>query len=189
MRAQNPILTKIATAQEKISSFESGFVQTRKNTVSGAKIVSKGMMYFSKPDCMALEFEKLDEDHIIANGDIYYFKQAKVANVFDASKNPQIKTLKNTLLWCLCGTPEKVAADVDAKITASETSSAYVVVLTANQKQVRGYSKIVLNYRKSDGLLTKMIMEEFTSMTTEYSLTTPKPNATVDPSHFVVPKK
>lgn len=189
LKAQNPLLTKISAAQEKISSFESGFIQTRKNTVSGMKTTAKGTMFFSKPSSMALEFEKMDEDHVVINGDIYFVRQAKVANTFDVSKNAPVKILRNTLMWCLDGHPEKVAAEVDAKITASETSSAYVVVLTANQKQVRGYSKIILNYRKSDGLLTKMIMEEFTGMTTEYALTAPKPNASVDASHFAIPKK
>lgn len=187
--AQNAALSKISAAQEKITGFESAFTQTRRNNVSGAKTVLQGNMFYSKPECLAMEYSNPDADLMIINGDSHYSRASKVVQVFDASKNAPVKMLKNTLLGCLCGDPAKVAQEVDAKMTVSETSSAYVVVLTANKQAVRGYSKIILNYRKSDCLLMKMIMEEFSGFATEYALNAPKPNAVVDAAHFVAPKK
>ena len=63
-----------------------------------------------------------------------------------------------------------VAKANNASVSTSESGGNYVVTLTAKEKSVRGYSKIVLTYRKVDCVLVKMVMEEFTGVTNTYEM-------------------
>ena len=64
-----------------------------------------------------------------------------------------------------------------------------MVTLTTDNAARRGYSKIVLTYRKSDCVLVKMIMDEPSGVSTSYEMRDIKKNAAFPDSVFIVPAK
>ena len=64
-----------------------------------------------------------------------------------------------------------------------------MVTLTNDNAARRGYSKIVLTYRKSDCLLVKMVMDEPTGISTLYEMKDIKKNASFTDDVFKLPAK
>ncbi len=64
-----------------------------------------------------------------------------------------------------------------------------MVTLTNDNAARRGYSKIVLTYRKSDCLLVKMVMDEPTGISTLYEMKEIKKNASFPDDVFKLPAK
>ena len=98
-------------------------------------------------------------------------------------------SLAKTLTGCIKGCPQQVATDNGAEISEAETAEGYVVTLTAGAGAKRGYSKIVLVYRKSDCVLTKMTMEEVSGIATVYEMKGIKKNTSFPEDVFRVPGK
>ena len=111
------------------------------------------------------------------------------SSTFDTSKNQMMGSLAKTLTGCIKGCPQQVATDNGAEISEAETAEGYVVTLTAGAGAKRGYSKIVLVYRKSDCVLTKMTMEEVSGIATVYEMKGIKKNTSFPEDVFRVPGK
>ena len=62
-----------------------------------------------------------------------------------------------------------MATDNNAEYTVKEAGASRIVTITAKKAATRGYSKITLTYRKSDNMVTEMVLEEFNGNTTRYS--------------------
>jgi len=92
-------------------------------------------------------------------------------SVVDTEKNAAMKTQRNTLMNCVTGNWKQAATDNHAESSVSEKGANKVVTLTAKKAAPRGYSKIVITYRKSDNLPVELVFEEFNGTVTTYKMT------------------
>jgi outer membrane lipoprotein-sorting protein len=90
--------------------------------------------------------------------------------VIDTEKNAPMRIQRNTLMNCISGDWKKIATENNADYTVTEKGANKVVTLTAKKAATRGYSKIVITYRKSDNLPVELVFEEFNGTVTTYKM-------------------
>ena len=183
------LVKKITTANASVRNIESSFVQTKTLKASGKKIVSEGTLYFANDGRLSMKYSKPAGELLVVNGNKFHMNKGGKASTFDTSKNQMMGSLAKTLTGCIKGCPQQVATDNGAELSETETAEGYVVTLTAGAGAKRGYSKIVLVYRKSDCVLTKMTMEEVSGIATVYEMKGIKKNTSFPEDVFRVPGK
>ena len=183
------LVKKITAANASVKNIESGFVQTKTLKASGKKIVSEGTLYFANYGRLSMKYSKPAGELLVVNGNKFHMNKGGKSSTFDTSKNQMMGSLAKTLTGCIKGCPQQVATDNGAEISEAETAEGYVVTLTAGAGAKRGYSKIVLVYRKSDCVLTKMTMEEVSGIATVYEMKGIKKNTSFPEDVFRVPGK
>lgn len=183
------LVDKIAAANASVKNIESSFVQTKTLKASGKKIVSEGTLYFANDGRLSMKYSKPAGELLVVNGNKFHMNKGGKSSTFDTSKNQMMGSLAKTLTGCIKGRPQQVATDNGAEISEVETAEGYVVTLTASTGAKRGYSKIVLVYRKSDCVLTKMTMEEVSGIATVYEMKGIKKNTSFPEDVFRVPGK
>lgn len=185
------IVNKIEAANAQMKNVESTFEQVRSFKASGRKVGMAGTLYFKSDGSLAMRYSKPAGESLIINGKDFYMNKGGKSITFDTSKNGVMGCLANTLVNCIKGNPAKVAADNNAEISATETSEGYEVSLVSKESNAahKGYSKIVLVYRKSDCLLLRMTMVEFTGITNVYEMTGLKRNTMFSDEVFKIPAK
>ena len=184
--ASSPVVAKILKANASVKNIESKFTQVKTIKASGRKIASEGTLYFTPDGHLTMRYSKPAGELLVVNGNKFHMNKGGKAMT---SKNALMGSLANTLVNCIKGDPETVAAANNAKLAASETAEGYVVTLTASAAGHRGYSKIVLTYRKSDCVLVKMIMEETVGITNTYEMKEVKKNTSLPSDAFRIPTK
>lgn len=183
------LVDKITAANASVKNIESGFVQTKTLKASGKKIVSEGTLYFANDGRLSMKYSKPAGELLVVNGNKFHMNKGGKASTFDTSKNQMMGSLAKTLTGCIKGCPQQVATDNGAEISETETAEGYVVTLTAGAGAKRGYSKIVLVYRKSDCVLTRMTMEEVSGIATVYEMKGIRKNTSFPEDVFRVPGK
>ena len=187
--AQNQVLTDIEQANAAYKTIEGVFVRTQVNAAKGTSVKAEGDLYISGEEQMAQHYKAPCPDVLIINGDDFYMVRGKKTNKFNTTKNKPMRSLRNTLLYCVHGKPSVLAAENGAAITAEKKSNGYEVVLVSAKKTPRGYAKIVLLYDLKSKLLTRMQMDEYNGNSTLYEMSGLKTNAQVDAKVFDIPEK
>ena len=136
---------------------------------------------------MAQHYQAPTADVLIINGSDFYMVRGKKKNKFNTAKNKTMRSLRNTLLYCVHGKPAALAAENGAEITAVQKSDGYEVTLVSTKKTARGYAKIVLLYDLKTKLLTRMQMNEYNGNSTLYQLSGLRTNQPIDASVYVIP--
>ena len=153
-------------AQQQINA---SFEQTKTIKASGKSIQSKGTVLYQSPETLKMNYTQPAGDFFIVEGNTIKLNMNGKKSTVDVTKNAVMKAQKNTLLNCIKGNYKQVATDNNAEIAVKESGSSRIVTLTAKQAATRGYSKITVTYRKSDNMVTEMVLEEFNGNTTRYS--------------------
>jgi len=149
-------------------TIEADFTQTRNIAASGKTIEKAGHMKLVYPDQLDMNYSKPDGEYFIIHGHEMSMNMDGKKNKVDTNKNKRTKTFAQTLLNCIKGDWEKAAADNDTDTAVKEEGGNKIITLTAKKKAPRGYARIELTYNKADGLLRKMILEEFGGVTNTY---------------------
>lgn len=187
--ASSDLIAKIEKSNASLKNIESKFSQTKTLKVSGRKIESAGTLYYSSEGNLTMRYSQPVGELMVVNGNKFFMNKGGKSMTFDTSKNALMGSLAGTLLNSFKGQPSQVAKDNDAKLEVTETSDCYVVTLTAQGVAHRGYSKITINYRKSDCLILKMTMVETTGITTTYELKEIKKNTSIPQDVFKIPSR
>jgi hypothetical protein len=93
-----------------------------------------------------------------------------VALDVDTKTNKLVASQRNALLYSITGDYEKVAKEMDADCTVTQKNDGKHVVIKARKVMPKGYSGLELDYGK-DGRITRMVLEEFGGISTEYVVT------------------
>lgn len=182
-------LAQIEKTNADISSIEGKFAQTKKLAANGKEIKSDGTLYISETDKMAMHYNAPSTDLLIINGERFYMIRGKKKNNFNTEKNKAMRSLRNTLLYCVHGQPARLAEENNADISVSKEASGTVITLTSQKKTPRGYEKIVLNYDNKSHLLTRMEMVEWGGNSTLYEMSNLKTNIPINASVYTIPEK
>ena len=183
------ILSKIEAANASVMTVEAHFVQTRLLKASGKTMSSEGTFDYIAPDRLSMEYDSPSTDRLIINGIQLYNSRNGKATLFDTSKNQPMAAMSSTLLHCIQGKVKKVAEDNNALINIEETDGSFVITLCSRTQSTRGYTKIVLTFRKSDCVLTVLELQEAGGISTTYAMSSIRLGASVDPSVFTIPKR
>lgn len=191
MRAQEnqTILTQIKKGNAAITSIEGKFAQTKIIAANGKEIKSEGTIYLSDSDKMAMHYDAPSTDLLIINGNRFYMIRGKKKNNFNTEKNKAMRSLRNTLLYCLHGQPALLAKENNADIAVEQKGKNTIVTLTSQKKTPRGYEKIILHYNTQSSILTRMEMIEWGGNSTIYEMSNLKTNGNIDTVVYTIPEK
>lgn len=151
-------------------TIESDFQQTRFIKASGKSTESNGKLKFQNPDKLNMTYTNPAKDYFIIDGKTVKINLKGKKATIDTDKNTVMRTQKNTLLNCIKGNWKEAASDNNADINVTEKSKEKNVTITAKKANLKGYSKITLTYRKTDNMLTEMILEEFNGIVNTYKM-------------------
>jgi len=191
MRAQEnqTILTQIKKGNAAITSIEGKFAQTKIIAANGKEIKSEGTIYLSDSDKMAMHYDAPSTDLLIINGNRFYMIRGKKKNNFNTEKNKAMRSLRNTLLYCLHGQPALLAKENNADIAVEQKGRNTIVTLTSQKKTPRGYEKIILHYNTQSFILSRMEMIEWGGNSTIYEMSNLKTNGNIDTVVYTIPEK
>lgn len=189
MQAQDKqaILAQIEKANANITSIKGEFEQTKTIAASGKEIKSDGTLYIHGTDQMAMHYNAPSTDLLVINGNRFYMIRGKKKNNFNTEKNKAMRSLRNTLLYCVHGKPSQLAIENDADITVSKEVSGTVITLTSKKKTPRGYEKIILHYSPTTSLLTRMEMIEWGGNSTLYEMSELLTDGSISQEVFAIP--
>lgn len=187
LHAQNDIVSEIEKGNAAYNTIQGDFTQTKTLAAKGTKVQSEGLLYISGDHQMAQHYQAPSTDVLIINGNDFYMVRGKKKNKFNTDKNKTMRSLRNTLLYCVHGKPAALAAENGAEITAVQKSDGYEVTLVSTKKTARGYAKIVLLYDLKTKLLTRMQMNEYNGNSTLYQMSGLRTNQPIDASVYVIP--
>ena len=150
---------------------ECHFQQSKFIKASGKTVTSEGNLKLYSNDKMEMNYTNPAGYYFIIDGKTIKMNVRGKKSVVDTEKNAVMRAQRNTLMNCVSGNWKQAAADNDATSSVAEKGSNKVVTLTAKKAATRGYSKIVITYRKSDNLPVEMVLEEFNGTVTTYKMT------------------
>jgi len=148
-------------------NFEGTFTQTKTLKVSKKTIKSAGNISFTSPDQLALIYTKPDGDYFIIDGPFVRMDLRGVQADLDASTNKAILAQRNAILYSIQGKYEEIAKEMDADCTVTNGKAGKHVSIKVRKTKPKGYSGMELDYNKA-GRITKMVLEEFGGISTEY---------------------
>lgn len=149
--------------------FEGTFTQA-KTLPSGRVIKSEGTVSYTAPDQLAMLYSKPEGDYFIIDGPFLRMDLRGVALDVNTDGNKSVRTQRNAILYSISGRYEEIAKEMDASCKVTKTAGGRHVSIRAKETLPKGYSGLELDYG-ADGRLTKMVLEEFGGISTEYVLT------------------
>lgn len=154
-------------------NFEGTFTQAKTLKATGRVIKSEGEITYTAPDQLAMIYSKPDGDYFIIDGPFLRLDMRGTAMDLNTDNNKAVQAQRNAILYSISGQYEQIAKDMNATCTVTKTAGGKHVSIKMKQTQPRGYSGLELDY-KANGQLTKMILEEFGGISTEYVITVTK---------------
>ena len=170
--ADADVYAKIEKANASKTNMQGHFDHTRLIKASGKTVKMEGVLYFTAPDKLGMHYTTPRGDKLVINGRNVFLHNAQYADgrLFDTASNPIMAGLSATLLNCIKGKVQTVATDNDATLSLKDDGRNYVITATVNKKSARGYSKIIVTYRKSDCILVKMVTETDAGVVNTYDI-------------------
>ena len=152
-------------------TYDTDFTQTKVMKVSGKTTNKAGHIIFDGNDQLSMTYTEPEGEYFIIEGNnVKINLDGKKANL-DAEKVKMVKLQRSTLLNCLSGNWEQAAEDNNADLTITEKDGMKTVSIVAKGKVPRGgYNSVVLTYRLSDVMMTKMVLEEAIGIINTYEI-------------------
>ena len=150
-------------------NYEGTFTQAKTIKASGRVIKSEGTITYTAPDQLAMLYTLPDGDYFIIDGPVLRMDMRGVALDLNTDNNKTVKAQRNAILYSMAGRYEDIAKEMDADCTVTPRGGGKHVVIKVRKVLPKGYSGLELDYAK-DGKLTRMVLEEFGGISTEYIL-------------------
>ncbi len=134
------------------------------------KVSLRGNLLFRSPDFLDMQYENPEKEHFLIEKNKMVNRREGHEIKSDLTKNVLMRRLANTLLYAFSGQVEKISKEQNTTLKVSEEKNEYLVVLDSRKKLAMGYCHIEIHYRKSDGQIILMQMDEFNGTSTIYAL-------------------
>lgn len=100
---RDAVVAKIIESGAAIESIRCDFVQTKRSAMLENELVSRGKMWFSKPQLLRWEYTSPYSNLFIMNGDKALLKNEKGSTLTDVKKNRMVKGISSMVLGCISG--------------------------------------------------------------------------------------
>lgn len=149
---------------------EAHFTESKFIKASGKTLEAEGTFKLYSTDKMDMTYTKPAGDYFKIDGKTLSMNLRGKKSVVDTEKNTTVRTQRNTLMNCINGNWKQAATDNNAETSVVEKDGNKVVTLSAKKAAPRGYSKIIVTYRKSDNIPVELVFEEFNGTVTTYKM-------------------
>jgi outer membrane lipoprotein-sorting protein len=180
--SDSQIADKIKKDNQPYTTLTGKFKQTRHISILGEKIISSGMLYYSKPDRLAIQYDAPAGDMMLIDGDKFVMINSGRRSETTSKSNAKMRGMKAILSACLRGDVREMGAE---KISCSETQQYYNVSADIDRKTNKSnISRVVLSYDKKDMTLTMLQTVEPDGSYSIYELTDKKIDQAIDENIF-----
>ena len=151
--------------------YDMDFTQNRVVKASGKTTGMAGHLTFDGADHLTMDYTDPEGDYFYIEGNKVKINILGKKAELNADKVKMVKLQRSTLLNCLTGNWEQAAIDNNAETTVTEQDGLRNIVITAKGKVPRGgYSSVEVTYRMSDGVVTRMVLEEGVGIVNTYEM-------------------
>lgn len=165
------MMVLFAVAAFAQQQYDIDFNQTRMVKVSGKTTDKVGHLTFDGVDHLSMVYSVPEGEYFHVEGNMVKINLDGKKAELNADKVKMVKLQRATLLNCLSGNWEQAAIDNNAETTVTEANGMKNILIKAKGKVPRGgYSSVELNYRLSDGMLTRMVLEEGAGIINTYEM-------------------
>ncbi len=163
------LLLSVATYAQQ--QFDTDFTQTKVMKISGKTTEKAGHLTFDGNDHLTMNYTQPKGEYFIIEGNMVKINMDGKKAELDAEKAKMVQLQRATLLNCLSENWEQAAEDNNADLTVTEKNGIKTVSIVARGKVPRGgYNSVELTYRLSDGVMTKMVLEEAIGIINTYEI-------------------
>lgn len=151
--------------------YDMDFTQNRVVKASGKTTEMAGHLTFDGADQLTMDYTNPEGDYFYIEGNKVKINLLGKKAELNAEKVKMVRLQRSTLLNCLTGNWEQAAIDNNAETTVTEQDGLRNIVITAKGKVPRGgYSSVEVTYRMSDGVVTRMVLEEGVGIVNTYEM-------------------
>lgn len=134
------------------------FKQEKTFTFLNETIKSEGIMTYSSPNKLRIEYYEPNKYLLLFNNDNVYIKDEKNTNQFPISNNKTFKSIQLMIIDCLTGNLFK-NPNYNAK--AFESSTQYLIDITPKQENIKKiYNHIIVKFNKNDLTIANILLIE-----------------------------
>ena len=152
-------------------TYDTNFTQTKLMKVSGKTTNKVGHLTFDGNYQLSMIYSEPEGEYFKIEGNMVKINLDGKKAELDAEKVKMVKLQRATLINCLSGNWEQAAIDNNADLDITEKDGVKTVSITAKGKVPRGgYNSVELTYRLSDGMMTKMVLEEAIGIINTYEI-------------------
>jgi len=185
----NAILKKIDEKQKSVETMKGQFVQRKSLSLLQNEIVSKGTMYFKRPQRMVWEYKEPEKNTMIVNGNIvwFYLPDLKEATRFDLSQKAEIKSIFEKMAIGMGQSAEEMKKSYDVSLLKKiRKSDKNIIVLQLIPKDaaISNFFKKIHLWFEEDGVLYKTELFERNNDMTIIEFKNMKFNASISDSVF-----
>jgi len=159
------ILSRIEKARHNETTVN--FVEV-KTSASKIQTTLEGELQYKPEGYLIMNYS--NGDLFLIDGVMMTIKKKGQEKKFDTTKNVMMKGLSHVLIYAFQGTPSKIGPEQGADVVAKKDGDFYEVSITAQKKQARGYSRIIIRYTVKDCSIFDMQMDEMTGASTLYHI-------------------
>lgn len=146
------------------------FVQNKTIKATGRVIRSEGVVFFTAPDHLRMNYLDPKGEYLIIDGNMLRSNVGGKQLDVNTEKNATMRNLRNTLLNCITGDYEQAAVENDAEVLVEKKGDGKTVTLTARKAAARGYSRVQVDYNAQNRPV-RMVLDEFNGVSTDYTFT------------------
>lgn len=180
-------VAKINKAASALKSMKCDFIQTKHLSLLSDKMVSEGKMYYRQADRLRWEYIKPYSYLFIFNGTKVYVGGKSRKDVIDTKTNKVFKEVARIMMGTVTGTA--LSNSSDFRVDVSGSASDWVVTLIPKNKDIKQmFTKIVLNFTKSNTMISEINIFEKNGDRTNIKLKNIVTNSTLNESLFTIPR-
>ena len=182
---QKDILEKVDKSASAASSMQCDFTQTKKMKLLSKEMLSKGVMYFKRPDKLRWQYTTPYDYTFILNGDKVQLKSAKSTKNIDIQGNKMFRQISNIILNSVTGGNLKSSSDFNVEVYKSVEG--YFARMYPKKKELKQiYQAIEIYFNPSLTMISTVKMIEKTGDVTIVKLTNSKTGVAIDEKLFKV---
>lgn len=185
LRDVESFTSELAARTSAVESIYASVRQEKYLSVFSAKVVSKGVFAWEKPDRLCLDYRTPSPYKIVIDGDRLLTLNAGKSSSASLKGNPVMSQMRSLMAACITGDLSRMGNGFSMEY--SESASEYRVEIVPESSQFRGYiSRMVISLDRKDLSVNSLTMYENETDYTEYVFYDKKFNQKIPDSVFAV---
>ena len=182
---EKDVLEKMEKSSNALHSLQCDFVQSKRMKILNKDMISKGVLYFKKPDKIRWQYTTPYDYIFIMNGDKVQIKSTKSTKNIDIQGNKIFRQVTSIILNTITGGGLKNSPDFDVELF--KLNDVYFAKMRPKKREVmQVYSSIEVYFNASLTMVESIKMIEKSGEYTVVKLISPKVNNPINENVFKV---
>lgn len=174
---------RINRVASTMNSMKCDFVQTKSLHMLKSKVVSKGVMYYGKPNKLRWEYTSPYHYVFILNGQTVWLKNSKGDNKIDVAQSKMFKEITRIMMSSVLGTC--VSNNRDFKVSLSGHGNVWQAVMIPRRNPMKQmFSSITVYFDMARSMVSAVKMTEKNGDTTLITLKNVQTNTPINAKVF-----